>query len=507
MRHLILTLALLLVPLTGISEEFTWSWDDTSTGQTVNAQGGPDAVSTGVQAVTTGPVVVTVQPPAVKEPDQPAPAPFSTPDTSVAPAPDAGAAAAPAKGNFAWSWEQDEAAAKAAPAAAPATQPAVIVEPAQSSQAAQPSASPAADVPPVARVAGRVNSAEYDEIVKENLELRRKIDEAARDKQSVAAENRRLERQVQDLTSKIEEAVAKINEIKKAGTGVDTAKVAEYEERINKAEAEKARLSVQLGELQKQAASAPAQPAAPAQPVVARSGSDLVVQIERENQQLKAELARIQSERQNVANVRDEMVKKIESARSEVELATERQKDMKERLDQTRMSEQDSRKAMDKLLDQVPALERDLAGLKASLAEKDRVLDAKTRESEDLKKEVQNRERRVRKLENMTELLEKAGGEVSKANNREMRDMHYNQGVVYAKEGRFQDAEREYLHALRIDPTDADVHFNLGILYDQSLKNKAKAVLHYRTYLKLNPYGADSDAVKQWLMQMDMDTK
>jgi hypothetical protein len=237
MRHLTLTLALLLIPLTGLSEEFTWSWDDTTTGQTVNAQSGPgpDAVNTGVQAIATEAVVVTVPPPAVKEPDQPAPAPFSTVDPQPASAPDSGAAT-PTNGNFAWSWEQDEAAAQAAPAAAPAAQPTVIVEPAQSSTVAPPVAAPVVEVAPVARAVGKVNSAEYDEIVKENLELRRKIDDAARDKQSVAAENRRLERQVQDLTSKIEEAVAKINDIKKSGTGVDVSKVAEYEERLNKAE-------------------------------------------------------------------------------------------------------------------------------------------------------------------------------------------------------------------------------------------------------------------------------
>jgi hypothetical protein len=134
MRHLILTFALLLVPLSGIAEEFTWSWDDTATGQTVDVQSAPDAVKTGVQAVATEPVAVAVPPAAVKEPEQPAPVPVSIPDASSVPATDTGAGTAPAKGNFAWSWEQDEkAGVEAAPAAPEAPKAAtVVVEPAQS---------------------------------------------------------------------------------------------------------------------------------------------------------------------------------------------------------------------------------------------------------------------------------------------------------------------------------------------------------------------------------------
>jgi tetratricopeptide (TPR) repeat protein len=72
------------------------------------------------------------------------------------------------------------------------------------------------------------------------------------------------------------------------------------------------------------------------------------------------------------------------------------------------------------------------------------------------------------------------------------------------REGRYRDAEEAYLKALEESPNDPDVHYNLGILYDDHLKNDEKAALHYRKYLKLNPYGQDVDQVKSWLMQLEV---
>ena len=72
--------------------------------------------------------------------------------------------------------------------------------------------------------------------------------------------------------------------------------------------------------------------------------------------------------------------------------------------------------------------------------------------------------------------------------------------VVYAKEGRAMDAEREYLRALKLDPTDPAVHYNLGILYEEQLNKIHKAVLHYKKYIQLAPFAKDVDTVRQWLI-------
>jgi len=72
-------------------------------------------------------------------------------------------------------------------------------------------------------------------------------------------------------------------------------------------------------------------------------------------------------------------------------------------------------------------------------------------------------------------------------------------GVVFANRGQFKEAEREYLRALRQDPADADTHYNLGVLYDQSLKEYRKAASHYRRYLKLRPQSPDANEVRIWI--------
>jgi tetratricopeptide (TPR) repeat protein len=91
-----------------------------------------------------------------------------------------------------------------------------------------------------------------------------------------------------------------------------------------------------------------------------------------------------------------------------------------------------------------------------------------------------------------------------RAGDREKLNMHYNMASVYAREGKFTEAENEYLQALRIDPTDADVHYNLGILYDDEMKQSEKAMVHYRRYLQLNPHGLDADRVRTWLRKLEM---
>ena len=82
-------------------------------------------------------------------------------------------------------------------------------------------------------------------------------------------------------------------------------------------------------------------------------------------------------------------------------------------------------------------------------------------------------------------------------------DMHFNLAVAYDKTKMYKAEEREYLECLRLDPRDANVHYNLGILYDDKLKNDARAIKHYQKYLQLRPMGEDSEQVKEWIMHAE----
>ncbi|HBI22910.1 MAG TPA: hypothetical protein DDX84_01565 [Nitrospiraceae bacterium] len=66
---------------------------------------------------------------------------------------------------------------------------------------------------------------------------------------------------------------------------------------------------------------------------------------------------------------------------------------------------------------------------------------------------------------------------------------HNNLGNVYEKQGRLDEAIKEYLIALKIKPDDAEIHNNLGVVYyEQSRVDDA--IKEYLTALKIKPdYG------------------
>jgi tetratricopeptide (TPR) repeat protein len=91
---------------------------------------------------------------------------------------------------------------------------------------------------------------------------------------------------------------------------------------------------------------------------------------------------------------------------------------------------------------------------------------------------------------------------IVEANRREKKDMHYNIACVF-RAGKFLDrAEEEFKKALAIDPDDAAIHFNLGILYDEDLKNTRRAREHYTRFLELAPEDPDAAKVREWLSSL-----
>lgn len=57
---------------------------------------------------------------------------------------------------------------------------------------------------------------------------------------------------------------------------------------------------------------------------------------------------------------------------------------------------------------------------------------------------------------------------------------------IHATQGRFDEAERHFLEALRIAPRDAEMQFNLGYVRNE-LKQHARAIEAFREAVKLKP--------------------
>jgi len=85
--------------------------------------------------------------------------------------------------------------------------------------------------------------------------------------------------------------------------------------------------------------------------------------------------------------------------------------------------------------------------------------------------------------------------------------LHYNLGVAYTKEKNYDMAIDEYEKVLKINPQDADTHYNLAILYDEVRRNPKRAIEHYQKYLELKPDAEDIDEVKEWISSLMLGEK
>ena len=78
----------------------------------------------------------------------------------------------------------------------------------------------------------------------------------------------------------------------------------------------------------------------------------------------------------------------------------------------------------------------------------------------------------------------------------------YNQlGMLYRRQGRLDDAQFIYEEALRLDPDNSNIHWNLAILYDRYLPNPRQALQHYQRYQQLT--GSEDPLLQAWIAKLD----
>lgn len=78
-------------------------------------------------------------------------------------------------------------------------------------------------------------------------------------------------------------------------------------------------------------------------------------------------------------------------------------------------------------------------------------------------------------------------------------DMHYNQGVFYAKNKEFKRAIKEFEQVLDLKPKDPQANYNLGYIYAEHLVDRPKAVQYFKDYLTYAPDAQDADWVKRYI--------
>lgn len=98
--------------------------------------------------------------------------------------------------------------------------------------------------------------------------------------------------------------------------------------------------------------------------------------------------------------------------------------------------------------------------------------------------------------------LQEALNEAQEANSRERFALAYNLGTIYKAARQYERAESQFLKAAEMNPDDAALHYNLGILYDDNLNKPKKARQHYERFLELAPNDPDVPNVVKWLSEL-----
>ena len=98
-------------------------------------------------------------------------------------------------------------------------------------------------------------------------------------------------------------------------------------------------------------------------------------------------------------------------------------------------------------------------------------------------------------------------GRISQKMMRENADMHYNLGTIFLHNKQYREAIKEYEQVLELRPSDPETHYNLGVLYDDYLKDRQKALYHYQKYLAINPKAPDVKKVETYVLSLELEQK
>lgn len=86
-------------------------------------------------------------------------------------------------------------------------------------------------------------------------------------------------------------------------------------------------------------------------------------------------------------------------------------------------------------------------------------------------------------------------------------DLHYNLAISHLKNSRFANAASSFKKTLDLNPKDKDASYNLGVLYESYLNNKKQALDYYSRYLRLSTKAEDAKDVKSWISQIKRELK
>ncbi len=336
----------------------------------------------------------------------------------------------------------------------------------------------------------RIDAATYQRVVEENLDLRKEQARIETETGLLRRKNATLLLDIQDLERKRDQLTALVAQLKTPD---------ELASQMARLHAEKVVLVREIEHLRESitanATPTTNQPTAVAAP--ARE-SDLFRKLERENADLRGELAKARAMGMN-ESVAKEITEKSEMAlKGEVSQLAAQYKEVSTALGAIRRREAALTKAMEKQAKKTFDAEKALRKAHEAQAQKDE-------EAEAAKEKAQKAEVALERLKAKTSAS--ASSATQQVDSAATVLVLLADGQKKLLSGRVTDAEKLYLLAFKQEPKNAVISYNLGVLYGDYLKDYAKALIYYRNYLELAPTAADASIVRSWLIDMKAKAK
>jgi tetratricopeptide (TPR) repeat protein len=325
--------------------------------------------------------------------------------------------------------------------------------------------------------AKQIDPKAYQEIIDENLSLRRDQDRLGREMGDLRRQNAALILDVRDLERKRDQLTVLVSQLKTPE---------ELRNEMARVQAENLALAREVERLREALSVARATPTntqAVMMPVPP-PGSDLFRKVEQENAGLRQDLAMARGSLQSEAVARDMLKKRVAELEAELKKLANESRKSSAKAERAGKVADAYRKGLDKLARHAYQQERDLRDLKEKLvaATAEPVAAVSLKDKSDQTAPAKSREKTVkdRTVINLLNDAEKA-----------------------LLDGKSGEAEKLYLEALKREPSNPRVHYNLGVLYDDYLKQPRKADQYYRQYLDLSPSAPDAAAVKAWILDLE----
>ncbi len=336
--------------------------------------------------------------------------------------------------------------------------------------------------------AQQVDSASYQRVVDENIELRQ-------EQTRLSGENGELRRKNADLILDVRDLEAKREQLAMLVAQLKTPEESKAE--LERLRAERVAL---MGELERvrqallMVVPSPTNPP-PAQPVLPpvqpspAQGSSLFRKIEQENVDLRQSLTQERDALATRSKALETATAQVSEYRAQIEKLAKDMGAVKQELEQSRMRESALRKALEKMARQSFQQQQELASLKADKEKREaqRVGEGARSESGTAAMPGQEKNEGVSRTGGVND----AGALLLAAQKA-------------LKAGQLREAENLYLEILKTAPKDSRVYYNLGVLHADYLKNPGKAVQFFRKYLELSPKARDAALVRDWIRDLEL---